>query len=108
MARSRYFQTPLFQDSRRGEPVHFATWNLPLSLRGDAIIDLLGDTEYAQYTWEFGDRLDRLANKYYNDDQYWWVIALVNNIAYPLGIKIGTVLRIPMTVDPILRKLDLI
>ena len=108
MARSRYFQTPLLQNVSKGEPVHFATWNLPVALRGDAIIDLLGDTEYAQYTWEFGDRLDRIANKYYNDDQYWWIIALVNNIPYPLGIKIGTILRIPMTVDPVLRKLELI
>jgi len=90
------------------EPAHYLTWNFPTNMRGYKPIDLLGDSEFVEYTWEMGDRLDRLANKYYQDDQYWWVIALVNNISYPLGIKIGTVIRIPHDVNPVLQKLDLI
>lgn len=108
MARSRYFQTRLLPGTEINDPAHYATWNLPASLRGDAPVDLLSDTEYVEYTWQFGDRLDRMANKYYNDDQYWWVIAIANNISYPLGIKVGTVIRIPTSVEPVLKKLELI
>lgn len=106
MGRSRYFQTPTVQ--RSAEPQHYLTYSLPLRYSGYAPIDLLGNSEYAEYTWEFGDRLDRLANKYYQDDQYWWVIALVNSIKYPLGIKVGTVIRIPLDVNAIMQKLDLV
>jgi hypothetical protein len=45
---------------------------------------------------ETGDRLDTLAYQYYNDSSYWWVIASANNIhTAPLGLKEGTILRIP-------------
>jgi hypothetical protein len=108
MGRSRYFQTPVIQGKGLSEPAHYLTYNLPLQYSGYPRIDLLGDSNYAEYTWEFGDRLDRIANKYYQDDQYWWVIALVNAISYPLGIKVGTVIRIPLDINEILQKLELV
>lgn len=116
MARSRYFQTSPVQDLSRTdprdtsklEPLHYNTYNLPLDLAGLAPIDLLGGIDFTEHTWQPGDRLDRLANRYYNDDQYWWVIALVNAITYPLGIKTGTIVRVPIDVNLVLQKLDLI
>ena len=53
--------------------------------------------------------IDHLAAKYYNDDTYWWVIALCNNIAYPFasgGFTIGRKLKIPVDVNSILDKLQ--
>lgn len=45
---------------------------------------------------EMGDRLDTLANTYYNDPTLWWVIAAANNIhTAPIGLREGTILRIP-------------
>ena len=45
---------------------------------------------------ETGDRLDTLAYQYYKDQTLWWIIATANNIHNaPLGIKDGTILRIP-------------
>jgi nucleoid-associated protein YgaU len=45
---------------------------------------------------ESGDRLDSLAYQYYNDASLWWVIASANNIHNaPLGLREGTILRIP-------------
>ena len=116
MGQSRYFQTPTMQDLtipdprdiQKSEPIHYATYNLPAEFRGYANIDLIANIEWFEYVWQFGDRLDRLANRFYGDDQYWWVIALVNNISYVLGIKIGTVLRIPKDVSDVLQKLELI
>lgn len=46
---------------------------------------------------ETGDRLDTLAYDYYNDSSLWWIIAAANNIHdAPLGLKDGTILRIPL------------
>ena len=45
-----------------------------------------------------GDRLDLLANTYYNDSSLWWYIAKANNLKV-MNISIGTSLRIPATTD---------
>jgi len=46
---------------------------------------------------ETGDRLDTLAFEYYEDASLWWVIAAANNIHdAPMGLKDGTILRIPL------------
>lgn len=45
---------------------------------------------------ETGDRLDTLAYQYYKDSALWWIIAAANNIHNaPIGLKEGTILRIP-------------
>ena len=116
MARSRYLQTPTVQDfskkdprdPSKTEPQHYLTWDLPLDFHGYAQIDLIGTDDYFEYAWQRGDRLDHLAKRFYDDEQYGWVIALVNAISYPFGIKEGTILRIPTDVNTVLTKLELI
>jgi hypothetical protein len=39
--------------------------------------------------------LDIIANTYYGQPQYAWIIAMGNGIIDPLVIKPGTILRIP-------------
>ena len=41
-----------------------------------------------------GDRLDLLANTFYNDSTLWWYIAKANGLKV-MNIPIGTSLRIP-------------
>ena len=43
-----------------------------------------------------GDRLDQLANQFYNDVNLWWYIAKANNLTF-MTIPAGTSLRIPAT-----------
>jgi hypothetical protein len=50
------------------------------------------------------DRYDLLANEYYGDKTYWWIIPAANNLACdslypPLGLQ----LRIPTNIDAIIR-----
>jgi LysM repeat protein len=42
-----------------------------------------------------GDSLDRLAAKYYGDSTQWRVIADANAIADPLGVRAGTIIKVP-------------
>lgn len=46
------------------------------------------------------DKLDILADKYYNDQRYWWVIARVNNLGKgTFDIPPGIRLRIPYPIN---------
>lgn len=43
-----------------------------------------------------GDRLDTLANQFYDDSSLWWIIASANNIHdASFSVTDGTILRIP-------------
>lgn len=108
MAKSRYFPTRVLQRSDQPEPRHYATWDLPQSYHGVKEMDFLTGLKTYDHAWELGDRLDKLSNKYYGDDQYGWLLALVNNIGYQLGIQPGTIVRIPIDVIPVLQRLDMV
>ena len=54
-----------------------------------------------------GDRLDTLANQFYNDSSLWWIIATANNIHdAPFSMPDGTVLRIPSDYLDVIRKFN--
>ena len=49
-----------------------------------------------------GDRLDELANQFYSNSSYWWIIATANNIHdASLSPEPGTILRIPVDYNKI-------
>ena len=71
-------------------------------------VELLAGVQTIEYVYKVGDRLDHLAAKYLGDDEYWWVISLVNGINYPFasgGLVPGRALRIPVDVKDVLDKL---
>lgn len=56
---------------------------------------------------ETGDRYDTLAYQFYNDSTLWWIIACANNIHNAsIGLKEGTILRIPQNFIDILRNFE--
>ena len=56
---------------------------------------------------ETGDRFDTLAYQFYNDSTLWWIIACANNIHNAdIGIREGTILRIPQNYIDILRDFE--
>ena len=53
------------------------------------------------------ERLDILANKYYDDARYWWVIARANNLGKgTLTIAAGQQIRIPQNITDIFGELE--
>ena len=54
-----------------------------------------------------GDRLDLLANSYYNDPTLWWVIAQANHLGKgTLSISEPQRIRIPIDLDSILTSFE--
>jgi len=51
--------------------------------------------QYHVITQREVNRLDIISNNYYQSPEYWWAIALANNLIDPFVIEEGMVLRIP-------------
>ncbi|HAW80769.1 MAG TPA: hypothetical protein DCX27_14280 [Balneola sp.] len=51
------------------------------------------------HIWSYGDRLYKLADQYYGDSRYWWVIAWWNGRAIESDIALGTKLKIPLNIE---------
>lgn len=49
------------------------------------------------------DRLDNLASKHLGAGEYWWVIALMNDLSWAFDFEVGQLLKIPVDVRDVLR-----
>jgi len=54
------------------------------------------------YMWKTGDRLYKLAQTYYNDPSYWWIIAWYNLKPTEHHFQAGDVIDIPMPLQQIM------
>jgi len=94
---NRYSNSPLLK-TEKDRPYYKSRFypNIPLSENDVYVVTTTGD------------RLDSLANSYYNDPTLWWIIAAANNNAtkgalYPVP---GTQLRIPTDLNNVLKLID--
>lgn len=102
MSKSRYNDTDIINNH------HYATYSLPVLARGLRDRNLLDGVKTVDYTYKRGDRLDHVSARFFNDDQYWWVIALCNGIIYPFpsgGLVPGRVLKIPVDIKDVFDKI---
>jgi len=58
-----------------------------------------------QHVWTVGDRLYKLAQKYYNDPTLWWVIAWYNQRPTEAQFSVGTVVYVPTPLGRVLSML---
>lgn len=49
------------------------------------------------------DRLDNLAFKHLGAGEYWWIIAVMNDITWAFGFEEGQILKIPVDVKEVLK-----
>lgn len=53
------------------------------------------------------DRLDTISYQVYGRPDYWWIIAVANNVGRgTLFLEEGTQLRVPTDIDPILQEFN--
>jgi hypothetical protein len=55
------------------------------------------------HTWKLGDRYYKLADQYYDDPTYWWVVAWYNQKPLETDLDAGDVIYIPLPLDDVLR-----
>ena len=58
----------------------------------------------AEHTWSQGDKLYKLAHRYYGDRRYWWLIALWNGIPTEAHMFYGLTIEIPFPPDRLYRE----
>ena len=102
MSKSRYADTGLIDGNA------YRTFRLPKLSAGLKNIDLLEGVDTVEYVFKAGDRLDHIAARFLGDDQYWWIVALVNGINYPFasgGLVPGRTLKVPVHAKDVLDKI---
>ena len=57
---------------------------------------------FVYHVWKTGDRFYKLADKYYNDTKFWWVIALFNEKPTEFHLNLGDVIYIPVPLETVL------
>ena len=57
------------------------------------------------HIWKYGDRFYNLANQYYKDIRFWWVIAWYNGTLTEADIIPGDVIEIPINLVQALKAL---
>lgn len=55
-----------------------------------------------KHVWGSTDKFWKLSEKYYNDPQYWWVIAFYNKKPTELDVSSGDIILIPAPLDQVL------
>ncbi len=96
---SRYY-APL----RRGHKslTHYATAKLrnPSALQRSQVDSI-------SYIWSYGDRFYKLAQQYYDDAEFWWVIAWYNGTPTEAHLPLGSRIAIPTDIQQVLRVLGI-
>ena len=88
---ARYNDTIIRKD-KNGQ-TYLSTEVYPSFSKKDSDIILVG---------RYGTRMDNLANQYYGDSKFWWVIAKANQDLFDgsLFLKVGKTYRIPTDLSP--------
>jgi hypothetical protein len=83
--------------SKKGEPEYYKapSWTRE---RFDGI-------ESREIVWEQGFRLDLIAEEVYKDPNMWRAIALFNGIGYPLALRPGMVISLPLKIKEVLDRI---
>lgn len=61
----------------------------------------INQLQLVEYVWAQHDRYWRLAETYYGDPKYWWVISFFNKKPTEAEINIGDLIYIPMPLERI-------
>ncbi len=56
----------------------------------------LNRIDYELHFWTVGERFFKLAQKYYNDHRYWYIIARFNNKPSEAQVEAGEQIKIPL------------
>lgn len=64
-----------------------------------------GSVLVQERTLQEGERIDIIAGQLYGDGRLWWIIAAASGIGWMLQVPPGTLLRIPLSLEQVVREL---
>ena len=67
----------------------------------------MDNLELSSHVWTIGDRLYKIAGRYYGNPKLWWVIAWFNRTPTEADVKLGYIINIPAPIDRVLGLLGL-
>lgn len=82
-------------ERRNMEAIEFSS-NLRFNPIPESVKSLLS---YYEHEWKRGDKFYKLADLYYGDVDYWWVIPLFNNKPTEFHFKAGDKILVPVEID---------
>jgi len=65
-------------------------------------VEQIKNFNIVKYVWKHNDRYWKLANEYYGDSKYWWVIAWYNRKPIEATLVIGQQISIPLPLSDVL------
>jgi hypothetical protein len=66
----------------------------------------LQEIDFDTYIWKSGDRYWKLAQQYYSDPSYWWVIGFINKRPIDSDLEIGESIYIPRNIEDIMSLIE--
>lgn len=84
-------------------PLQYSVANFK-QLTTDEILDLQIETKI----WTLGEKYFKLAQEYYGDPEYWWLIAWFNERPLETQFTPGDIVEIPLPLELILEYLDIV
>ena len=62
-------------------------------------VEEMRELTVVNHLWKIGDRFYKLADLYYGDPSYWWLIGWFNQKPLETDIKLGEVINIALPLD---------
>ena len=57
------------------------------------------------HVWKLGDKFYKLADTFYGDPRFWWVIAWYNGTPTEANLRLGAMIEIPLNLEEALKVL---
>ena len=92
---------PLYKEKMEEKNLNFIRQVSKLKLNKINQNDLIGMT-IIDHVWTTGDKLYKLAHKYYGDVNLWWILAWFNNKPTDGHLKLGDVVHVPTQLEKVL------
>lgn len=102
MSKSRYGRSKIIDGK------YYETFSLPVNSLGYSDVGLFQGIRTTSYVIQVGDRIDHLAARFLNDDNLWWVIAFLNDIAWPWSsgdFYPGKEIKIPLDANDVIDRI---
>lgn len=102
LTNSSDYYSPLRKSRDRKVIRHYAT----PQLKHPSVLERVS-LDTVSHIWKYGDRYYTLAQRYYGDTTYWWVIAWYNGYPTEADIQTGALIKIPLDLENVLFALGL-